>query len=70
MRDTVAVAEDVRVTQEVLEAVPQAPRRGIPAAAVWALGIGALVILTVANVLAITDFAARTIEADALITAV
>ena len=70
MRDTVAVAEDVRVTQEVLEAGPQAPRRGIPAAAVWALGIGALVILTVANVLAITDFAARTIEADALITAV
>lgn len=70
MRDTVAVAEDVRVTQEVLEAGPQAPRRGMPAAVVWALGIGALIILTVANLVAISDFTARTIEADALITAV
>lgn len=70
MRDTVAVAEDVRVTQEVLEAGPQAPRRGMPAAVVWALGIGALILLTVANIVAISDFAARTIEADALITAV
>lgn len=70
MRDTVAVAEDVRVTQEVLEAGPQAPRRGMPAAVVWALGIGTLILLTVANIVAISDFAARTIEADALITAV
>lgn len=70
MRDTVAVAEDVRVTQEVLEAGPQAPRRGMPAAVVWALGIGALILLTVANIVAISDFVARTIEADALITAV
>lgn len=70
MRDTVAVAEDVRVTQEVLEAGPQAPRRGMPAAVVWALGIGALILLTVANIVAISDFTARTIEADALITAV
>lgn len=70
MRDTVAVAEDVRVTQEVLEAGPQAPRRGMPAAVVWALGIGALILLTVANIVAIMDFTARTIEADALITVV
>jgi hypothetical protein len=70
MRNTVVVAQDGRVSQEVLESGPRAPRSGLPTVAIWALGIGALVLLTLANVLVAAELGSRTFEAEALVTSV
>lgn len=58
------------MSQEVLEAGPRAHPRGMPTGLVWALGIGALVLITLANIVVVADLAARTAEADALVTAI
>ena len=58
------------MSQEVLEAGPEPKRRAVRPWAVWTAGIAALVVLTVANALAVAELASRTAEADALVTAV
>jgi hypothetical protein len=70
MRAKVAVAQDGRVSQEVLETGQESPRRGVPAGIVWAVGIAALVVITMANVVVAGELALRSLEADNLVSAV
>ena len=64
------VAQDVRVSQEVLETGQERPRRGAPSWLVWAVGLAALVILTAANMVVGGELALRSVEADNLVRAV
>jgi len=58
------------VSQEVLETGQESPRRGVPAGIVWAVGIAALVVITMANVVVAGELALRSLEADNLVSAV
>jgi len=64
------VAQDVRVTQEVLETGEERPARGMPSWLVWTVGVTALVLLTLANLAVAGELALRTTEADNLVRAV
>jgi hypothetical protein len=70
MRHKVVVAQDVRVTQEVLETGEERPRGGMPSWLVWTVGVAALMLLTAANLVVAGELAVRTVEADNLVTAV
>ncbi len=58
------------MSQEVLETGQESPRRGVPAGIVWAVGIAALVVITMANVVVAGELALRSLEADNLVSAV
>jgi hypothetical protein len=70
MRAKVAVAQDGRVSQEVLETGQESPRRGVPAWVVWTIGIAALVLITAANLAVAAELGIRSAEADNLVTTV
>ena len=70
MRAKVVVAQDVRVSQEVLETGQERPSRGLPSWLVWTVGIAALVLLTAANMVVAGELALRSVEADNLVRAV
>ena len=58
------------MSQEVLETGQESPRRGMPAWAVWTIGICALVLITATNVVVATELGIRSAEADNLVAAV
>lgn len=64
------VAQDERVSQEVLETGQERPSRGAPAWLLWAVGAVALVALTTANLAVAGELALRSVEADVLVRAV
>jgi len=70
MRAKVAVAQDGLVSQEVLETGAERPSRGVPAWVAWTLGLVALVLITLANVVVAGELALRSLEADNLVSAV
>lgn len=71
MQPTLPMQQDGQVTQEVLEAGPQrASRGGRRPAFWWTVGITYLVVFTLAASTALVVFAAQTVQADRLITAV
>lgn len=70
MRITVAVAQDVRVTHEVLETGQERPQRAAPAGLFWVVGLTVVVLMTVVNVAIAVEWATRSTEASNLITAV
>ena len=70
MRHTVVVAQDVGVSQEVLETGRDRSRGGVPPWLVWTTGAVALVLITVANLAVAAELTVRSIEADGLVRAV
>ena len=70
MRHTVVVAQDVGVSQEVLETGRDRSRGGMPTWLVWTIGAAALVLITVANLAVAAELTVRSIEADGLVRAV
>lgn len=64
------MAQDVQVTQEVLETGEERPSGGMPSWLVWTVGIAALVLLTAANLVVAGELAVRSVEADNLVRAV
>ncbi len=71
MQSTVPMQQDGQVTQEVLEAGPRGGRRpGRRPAFWWTLGIAYLVVFSLVASTALVLFAAQTLQADRLITAV
>ena len=70
MRHTVVVAQDVGVSQEVLETGRDRSRGGVPSWLVWTIGAVALVVITVANLAVAAELTVRSIGADGLVRAV
>ena len=64
------VAQDVRVSQEVLETGQDRPVRGAPAWLVWVAGAVALAAITIANVVVLAELTTRSVEAENLVRAV
>lgn len=64
------MAQDVRVTQEVLETGEERPTRGMPSWLVWTVGVTALVLLTLANLAVAAELALRSVEADNLVSSI
>ena len=70
MRHTVVVAQDVGVSQEVLETGRDRSRGGVPPWLVWTTGAVALVLITAANAVVAGELASRSVEGANLVTAV
>ncbi|MGA1215825.1 MAG: hypothetical protein ACO31X_09670, partial [Candidatus Nanopelagicales bacterium] len=70
MRPKVVVAQDVGVSQEVLETGTDRSRRTAPSWLVWTVGVAALVLITAANAVVAGELASRSVEGANLVTAV